>query len=303
MKTFKKFMVGILAIVATLGGVGCNSPQGINPVEEVDTTRTQLYVSNYNGGYGDMWLRAAKTRFEEEFAEVSFETGKKGVQVMIDNAKESADAIKDKLAYSRNQVIFQEGIDYYEYVQKGVALDITDMIKETLPGETESIYDKMTPEQKEGLKITTADGKDHYFMVPHYESFYGVVVDLDLLDSKRLMLGSDGEFNYKTTDTAMLSKGPDGKDGTYDDGFPATYAEFKALCTNMVERGVTPFGWSGEFQMYITNAMMAWSADTMGAEETNINLTMEGTSHLLVKSVDSNGNPVLESKEITPESG
>ena len=42
-----------------------NSDDGVD--EKIDKSKTQLYVSNFNGGYGDTWLRALKKKFEEKF--------------------------------------------------------------------------------------------------------------------------------------------------------------------------------------------------------------------------------------------
>lgn len=62
----------ILTIPAAQAG---NTPGGGDTgiTEEVDTARTQLYVSNFNGGYGDEWLKTLKTRFEEFYKDTEFE--------------------------------------------------------------------------------------------------------------------------------------------------------------------------------------------------------------------------------------
>ena len=99
MKKFAKlFLLVVLALVMSMsvacrGGVTNDKNNPNNPggggtgiTEEVDYSRTQLYVSNFNGGYGDEWLYKLKTRFEEFYKETIFEEGKKGVQVLIDNA-------------------------------------------------------------------------------------------------------------------------------------------------------------------------------------------------------------------------
>ena len=52
---------------------------GKNSAEKIDATKTQLYVGTYDGAYGDEWLYAVKTRFEEKYKDVSFESGKTGV--------------------------------------------------------------------------------------------------------------------------------------------------------------------------------------------------------------------------------
>ena len=61
------------------GGPGGNTPGGGDTgiTEEVDTARTQLYVSNFNGGYGDEWLKTLKTRFEEFYKDTELEPAKR----------------------------------------------------------------------------------------------------------------------------------------------------------------------------------------------------------------------------------
>ena len=81
MKTFfKKGLITVLAAAMAIASmttlVGCG-PRG----EQIDATKTQLHVSNYDGGFGTEWLYAAKDRFTELVKDVSFESGKTGVQI------------------------------------------------------------------------------------------------------------------------------------------------------------------------------------------------------------------------------
>ena len=79
---FKKGFTFILAVVAAIASTtalaGCG-PRG----EAIDPTKTQIHVSNYNGGWGTDWLYAAKDRFTELVKEISFEDGKTGVQIHV----------------------------------------------------------------------------------------------------------------------------------------------------------------------------------------------------------------------------
>ena len=58
---------------------------------QVDTTKAQLYIANYNGGFGTEWLTNAAKRFEEKYKDVEFLPGTKGVQILISNSKTSGD--------------------------------------------------------------------------------------------------------------------------------------------------------------------------------------------------------------------
>ena len=279
-----------------------SSHTGVGIEEEINHAKTQLYVSNFNGGYGEKWLKDVKKRFEEENSEKVYEEGKKGVQVLIDNAKVTGKSMIDQMKNSRNQVFFNESVNYYSYATQGLVLDLTDMIQTPLTeyGETKSIYDKMTEEQKQYLSI---DGK--YYMVPHYEGYNGITVNVDLLDSRRLFLGKDGQFRYRLSETDKLSLGPDNKAGTYDDGLPATYDEFYGLCRELKKRGIAPLTWSGEYQFYVKNLVTAMAADDNGKDETVLGFSFNGESQNLIKldTLRTDGTYQTEMKKIENANG
>ena len=90
-KLFRWMGVFMAALVGILAFPAC----GGDDRREVDETKTQLYVSVVPSGYGDSWLYAAAERFEQMYAETSFEEGKLGVQVFV-----SADAPSGSTAAS-----------------------------------------------------------------------------------------------------------------------------------------------------------------------------------------------------------
>lgn len=273
--------------------------------EELDINRTQLYVSNFNGGYGSKWLMNLKLKFEELHKDDEIEpgTGKKGVQVLIDNAKTSGTGLINSIKGSSSQVFFNESVSYSDYVSQGLILDITDMVKQPLTqyGESRSVYDKFNDIQKKCLEV---NGK--IYAVPHYEGFNGITIDVDLFDKNKLFLGKNGQFGYKSTDTDLLSAGPDGDyDTTYDNGLPATYAEFYELCKMMVKRGIIPITWSGEHQFYVKDLVVAMSADANGYAETELGFSFDGTSNNLIdlSSLKSDGTYTTQTGEIKTSNG
>lgn len=284
----------LIALMSCLTLVSCGKTDiGTGIDEEVDVNRTQLYVSNFNGGYGDAWLKAVKERFEEANKDRVVEpgTGKVGVQVLIDNAKSVGASLLPTVLSSRNQVFFTEGVTYTDYVKQGAVLDITDMVKEPLTeyGESKSIYDKFSAEQQKYLEI---DGK--IYAIPHYEGYNGITIDVDLFDAKKLFLGKDGQFRYKSDQKDQLSSGPNGIAGDFDDGLPATYEEFYELCRTIKSRGCIPISWSGQYQFYVNNLVTAMAVDDSGSQEAYLNFSFNGESDYLVKSIGSDGVPVLD---------
>ncbi|MBR2374877.1 MAG: hypothetical protein IKA88_01165 [Clostridia bacterium] len=283
-KKARRFTCIACASLMALGMVGCGSPSATTSSDdnpEVNSEMSQLYVSNFNGGVGTEWLYAARARFEEAYKDYSFEEGKKGVQVIVDTNK----GLPADIAATRSEIYFAENVNLYDYIYQGKVLEITDIVTESLDmnGETESIEDKLSDEYKNFFK--TPNGK--YYALPHYRSTYALTYDRDLFDEKDLFIGADGEVNQKSTSTS-LSKGPDGKSGTYDDGLPATYAEFYNLCYNMTRRGVSPMHWSGMYNFYTTLFLAALKADFEGAEN-KMFYTFEGTATKLVDTINSDG--------------
>lgn len=95
--------------------------------EGIDKTKTQLYIGNYDGGLGHEWIEKTAALFEEKFKDVSFEDGKKGVEIVIDNGKDnmSGNTLLADMPSSRDSVFFTESVDYYDLISRGVVADIT----------------------------------------------------------------------------------------------------------------------------------------------------------------------------------
>ena len=295
LKRLLSVAIGLMMFVAVFA-TGCSIPDP--PIEggrreDVDSSRTQLYVHNFAGGYGTEYLYALKDRFEAEYSEVVFDPNnpsKKGVQIMIDGDTTS---VQQKIATS-NFDIFFAGINYVpDLVSQNVLLDITEWITEPLTefGEGRSIEDKMSDPQKDYLCI---NGK--YYAVPHYFDTSGVIYDIDLFNEYNLFLAKNGcpseayvsggsfDGEYIFTDSEDdLSAGADGKYGTVDDGLPATYKEFYALCDQMVSVSVVPFIWPGKYMdMHTTYLMESLKAEADGFDDLMLNFTFDGEAQTLI---------------------
>ena len=284
-----------------------NSDDGVD--EKIDKSRTQLYVSNFNGGYGDSWLRQLKKKFEEKYKDESFENDKLGVQVVIDNSKTQGNHLLATIPTSNNNVFFCESVFYYDYLNAGVMADISDVVNTDLAayGDSGTILDKFSDAQKSFYQ--TAEGK--VFGIPHYEGFYGLTYDLKLWEDKKLYIAADpdkaGKVNalYDGDEIALCrnasqvkSNGPDGKAGTSDDGFPATYKEFADVMAIMVKKGITPITWSGKYQLeYNAKFLAALAADYEGAEQLPLQFNYNGTATNLVEKIPNSG--VITKKEAT----
>lgn len=296
----------ISAVLITVAAVGSIAGCGFqaNQSEEINTHKTQLYVQNFEGGFGGDWLRAVKTRFEEAFKDESYEEGKTGVQIVIaPPAKTDGISLRPNLNGTINEVFFNESVYYYDYLRDGLLLDVTDAITKPLTefGESESIADKMTEEQR-GYYLT--DGK--YYGVPHYSGYNGIVYDVDLFDKYSLYFADSAQPELIVNPTDKRSAGPDGEYGTSDDGLPATYDEFFILCNEMVSLNIKPITWPGQYyNTYIEKVINALYADDAGLDQTMLNYTFRGTAKNILNPVEQDGSYTYmygaEGVEITPE--
>lgn len=298
-----------LSVCSSLGSfASCKFDDGI---EQIDTSKTQLYVQNFDGGFGSDWLWSLKEKYEKAHAEDVYEKGKKGVQIMLSNAKILAGDLEKNIMEASEEVFFTQNFDcLFDYIARDFLLDISDIVTEKLPGENRSIEDKMTEQQKDFLCVDyTNSGNGKYYAIPHYSVYTGIIYDIDLFENEGLYLLDDGTYSVpgafndgKYMASGRLSTGPDGKYETYDDGLPATYEEFFALCDYMVNKSITPFNWLGKGgDWYLSDVRLSMYADYEGIEQMSLNYNLNGTAKNLI-SVDENNNITkLPNTNITPQ--
>lgn len=270
-KVLKGMLVFVLSFVCMFGATGCGGGLFIQ-TEEIDETKTQLYVSNYDGGVGTQWLRDIADKFEEKYKDYEFEpgSGKKGVEVKIDTNKDLRSDLGNKIATSTNNVYFGERMFYTEWAQKGLLLDISDIVTTVNAeyGETRSIESKLSDEKK--AMLTGVKGKEgKYYGLPHYEGFLGVNYNVDVFDQNGLYFGPDGKLGATLADAR--SAGPDGQPNTADDGLPATIAQFKTLCRYINNNtDAKPFVWTGMYNEYFNILMDALVTAQLGKEGSEV---------------------------------
>lgn len=305
MKISQRLTVLVLVLSLSLCMLaGCGKSGGADSTnsEPIDLNKSQLNVFNFNGGFGNDWLYAARSRFEEMYKDTEFEKGKKGVQIRITAEKANGATWEKDLPNSSQEIIFTEVVNYKDYVAKGLILDITDIVEENLNekyGENKAIKDKLTPQQDAYYKH---NGK--YYGIPHYASYFGITYDIDLFDEELLYFaetahgnGLEGRFVQSLTETR--SKGPDGKPGTDDDGLPATYADFFALCDYMCTLGIKPLTFAGNVRdKYLPALALSLAADYEGLTQFEQAYTFSGTAEHLVTSFDG-ANPVVADNAVS----
>lgn len=289
-------MAGSLSAFAACGGGAGGTGGGGGESEKPDSKKTQLYVRNYQGGFGNKWLYNGKAKLEEKYKNQRLEDGKMGVQVIIKDIKETPQIAN--IQNDEHEVYFVEKVQYLYLEKQGVLEDLTDIVTKANPYDNKTIESKLSKEQQEfyGVKDGT---ETKYYALPHYMAPMGIVYDKDLFEEKgyyfvegyEKMSALDDKFALKG-DT--LSAGPDGKSGTSDDGLPATYADFWDLCERIYTDSMLPLNWGGMngASFYITALMIQLQADYMGKTDYMKNFTMEGELSELVK-LDSEGKIVM----------
>lgn len=298
----------VLATSCQPGGVPGGVPGGGNNIV-VDETKTQLYVSNLQGGIGYEWFKKVIDRFEEKFANAEYAPGTTGVQI-IPEYEYTVNGRWLLLPTENYDVYFTENLTYNEYVRKGEILDISDVVSapaKTSPTTTESvtIESKLSADQKNVLTVQ----KNKYYALPHYEAYRGVSYDVDLFNENKLFFAANadnGNNGFIIRDTDAKSVGPNGVAGDYDDGLPATLEEFFKLCDVMVSKSITPFMWPGSAVGYTEYLIDAIADNIGGADSVRLNYTYDSgvnTTKIVTGFNETTNEPIVRDVAITTDNG
>ena len=245
MRKYVKKPISIACAALTLGMtfsgfVGCNFGVIDDPnAEEVDPSRTQLYVFNYNSGFGSEWIDNVKEDYETLNANTIYEPGvtyngeqKKGIQIMVKSLKEEVanSTNMHNIPGNQQEVYFTEFSYYFDLYKNNILGDITGAVTGDLSkryvGYDESgalingdgladyaataretagstIYDKMSETQRKYYDI---DGAGKYYAVPHYAGYYGLTYNVDLFNEVGYYLAAS-----KNTDDYDFSLAEEGE--------------------------------------------------------------------------------------------
>lgn len=275
MKVVNKAFGAVLAMIFSVSFfAACAKPGQTESGGEDNSTKTQLTIGVYNGGLGWTWASALADKFEEAYADVSFEEGKVGVEVQITPGEKTAyepDPLITNIQSGNytQDIFYTAASNHWDFYEKGVAADIDDILTEKVYDEsgnladegqgTMSIADKMDPYFQTGFK--EADGKYHGF--PYMDSIVGIVYDHDLL-TKRGILHEDADGNV--TD------------------YPKTYTEFKEMLDEIQTAGMIGLTYSAQdASFYTTCIYSALVAQNEGLDAAQLNLSYggnEGTDYI-----------------------
>ena len=310
----KKKLVS-LALAATLGlSVTALAACGFTPQEEDDPTVTHLYVGVFNGGFGtDSWDDMGK-RFETIFKDVSFEDGKTGVKVHVLPKKDqySESAVLAKIATNQEDMYYINP-NLRNFINNGTILDVDDVVKNTYDfdplaskvygaefGDTATIENKFANEEIKNFTLQLdPDTNKKYYGVPVYVSTSSMIYDVNLWEEKKFYFTRDYELG-KTDENGKIkvnavtsiddsawwtggldgeaekSYGQDGIKGTFDDGLPYDFQDFKVMISKITGEGCIPFTFSGANSIYVREFLVQMYANYEGAKDFMLNLTFGG---------------------------
>ena len=275
MKKFATVMAGALLLTCAAGCGGGGFRRGNE--NEYDPTKTYLHIGNYNGGLGDAWL--------EEVAENYMELHD-DVKIVINNDKDRfADAtLQAQIDTYGNDVYFVNAITYSNFVAKGLAADITDVVTTDIDGEEKTIEEKLNATLRDYYDYDKSESGKKFYAVPFHDSVFGTVYDVDLFEG--LVDGrQEGDVLYFNTNGKLIcddpsnttkSAGPNGQTGDYDDGLPATYSQWKTLVDTMDDLSITPYMWTAEYPYYRYRWLTSIWADYEGKKDFDINMSFDG---------------------------
>ena len=307
---FKRIIGFGLACIAAISMAACGGNGNKDGSKKEDPTKTTLNVFTYGAGYGDKWFTRLANAFEKAFANVSFEDGKTGV--LVNHTPDMRQFNAAQIQKSEFDIFFFENEHYYKYID--VLEDLTDIVNSKASADdTLTVLEKLDSQQINyyGAK---KDNATHYYALPSYFGNYGIIYNKDLFDKKGYYFAADKSNGaiIGSNKNAKKTNGPDGVEGTPDDGLPTTYEEFFTLCDEIFNANDTPVCWPGEYrQHHLGNLMDNLISDYEGVEQMRINYDFDGTiaKDLVVLDAngkitkDSNGNIVTEEKAINSSNG
>ncbi len=309
-KVFRNFVaLFIVAIMCAFTGSAC---MGTSVGPEVDTSRTQIYVSAYEGGNGVEWLKDFAAEWEETSPYA------KDYQIMVNGNKtgqaDIVSTIKSQAQTATTPSIYISGqANYSELIYLGLLENLEDVLDMKVDGENGgTIGDKMGTDDAflKEWKETASDNGEGMYLLPQADNFGLMVFDYEYFLENDFLLYADADdeevktaltaqgietekmgkrlvlknytggykyFNYEEGDF-ILTCGKDGIYGSYDDGQPQTEAEF-ANMLQMIKDSANkskPFIWTSQYSDYVDLVTNAAMVQYLGIEEANTFFDFDG---------------------------
>ena len=256
-KFLKRALCGAMALCMSAALISCsgggnNGGNGGGSSSAETSINVLLFTGTATRNGAIKWIQDAAARFEELKKDESYESGKKGVNITIQDNKLIP---YDSLSSDGNDIYLDEGrADMYTYSASNGLMQL-DEIVDYIENEQGLTIDPDA--KKRMLGYESADGQRHYYGLPQYEWSNSLTYDVNYFEDAGLYFAKPGATksvthngNYGTAkfvdplDADMQkskSCGPDGEYGTLDDGLPSSLEEFAQLCDYIKFKGGSPF--------------------------------------------------------------
>ena len=239
----KKLLCMFLAVALLLGLSACKPPLA---VDDIDPTKTQIYIAIGDNGVGTEFLYDLKAAYEAYNSEVEI--------VPVQKDAELSNGV-DYMRSATEDIIYVNGSnDFSQY--ENYIMDLTDLTNIKAYDESgeyvgkgngvKSLADKMKVYENSYKMFNVGTAEEPKFMsLPWFSSVFGLWYDIDLFENEHLynLQGYTGIDGISGTEDDFY--GPDGQPDTYDDGLPGTWEDMKLLLNEMKGKGFKPFTFSG----------------------------------------------------------
>lgn len=274
-KLLKTFTTLILSVVTVLTFFACGDNNTVKPWGN----KIRIDVSLYSGGYGTDWFIELADKFNSS-------QDKYYINKLPDN-KTDIYSISQKIIAGiiEADIFIVNSSDIGSLINNDKLIDLTEIYGMKHEGEDTTVKDKIY-DYNFYYDSYSKDGR--LYALPYTDGISGIIYDHDLFEKKGLLLRDN------STESG-LTKGRDGLEGTYDDGLPVTYEEFKNLVERIKYMQMIPFVVSDSIETGLTEPI----AETIWAQ-------YDGITNYKI-SFSYNGTYVMPSTgaqtEITPETG
>ena len=284
MKTLKKLLLVVLCLALSISTFACGKQTG----PQIDDSKQQIYVYVTDDGRGYTWAEDLAVKFNALPENSNY-------QVVVRHGADAITTFSSHLEAKTTDIniFFGSYNSFTSMIEKGQLLDVSDIYEMKVDGTDVKIKDKMKYYEDYVANFRNVRGQGTYGipytqvsngnLVFDYDFFlandYMVYAETSELDAINTQAGSvvaetSGNKikatvafgNYEVGDY-VLSKGKDGKYGTYDDGQHTTMEGFNSLISKIVRDHNVPYIYTAKYGAGYTEPIFtSLMAQTMGYE-------------------------------------
>ena len=202
----------------------------------IDPNKTQVWVSVFNGGFGDDWVEKTMAEFNETHPKTQFllTEPNKDVNSKIEMAIMAGTTEAD--------VFFACESSVQTMMRRGALMDLSNVMSSKPDGENgQTVLGKM---KAVDVFEDVYSYNNTWYALPFNESMSGYIYDHDLFVEEGFLLTQE--------DGVTLTLGKDGTPDTYDDGLPETMEEWDYMLENIRSAGIYPFIYCNNQGGYLT---------------------------------------------------